>query len=128
MKHLPNEQIQITKHVSVRSFPGATISSMRCYIQPMLEDQPDKILLYVGTNDHSSTKNANKIVSEIVQKIKYQYYCFWNCLSWRWPNVKGKAVNKCKSNNIWFLDNTNIIPGTHLNRSKLHSNPKGTAL
>ena len=43
-------------------------------------------------------------------------------------DIKGKAVNKCKSNNVWFLDNINIIPGTHLNRCKLHLNQKGTAL
>ena len=43
-------------------------------------------------------------------------------------DIKGKAVNKCKSNNVWFLDNTNIIPGTHLNRCKLHLNQKETAL
>ena len=69
MKHLPNEQIQITKHVSVRSFPGATISSMRCYIQPMLEDQPDKILLYVGTNDHSSTKMPTKLCQKLCKRL-----------------------------------------------------------
>ena len=43
-------------------------------------------------------------------------------------DIKGKAVNKCESNNVWFLDNINIIPGTHFNRCKLHLNQKGTAL
>ena len=48
-------------------------------------------------------------------------------------NLKGKAVNKCikemcKSNNVCFLKHTNIIPGTHLNRSKLHITQKWTDL
>ena len=47
--------------------------------------------------------------------------------------VKGKAVNKClkemcMSKNVWFLEHANIIPDTHLNRSKLHLNQKGTTL
>ena len=32
------------------------------------------------------------------------------------------------SKNVWFLEHANIIPDTHLNRSKLHLNQKGTTL
>ena len=39
------------QQVSVKSFPSAMIRSMKHYIQPTLEEnQPDKILLHVGTN------------------------------------------------------------------------------
>ena len=45
-------------------------------------------------------------------------------------NVKEKAVKEClqemdNSKNAWFLDNMNIIPRMHPNRSKLHLNQKG---
>ena len=44
-------------------------------------------------------------------------------------NVKGKAVNQClkemcMSKNAWFLEHTNIIPGTHLITKQVISKPK----
>ena len=45
-------------------------------------------------------------------------------------NMKGKAAKMClkemwKSENVWFLEYTNIIAGSYLDRSKLHLNQKG---
>ena len=49
------------QQVSVKSFPGVTIRSMKHYIQPTSEEnQPDKISLHVGTNGLSPAKNAKK--------------------------------------------------------------------
>ena len=40
------------------------------YIQPKPEEnQPDTVLLHVGTNDLSSAKNANEIASEVMELV-----------------------------------------------------------
>ena len=40
------------KHlIKVRSFPGATCSDMYHYLVPILEKQPDYVILHVGTDD-----------------------------------------------------------------------------
>ena len=58
------------QHVSVKSFPCATIRSMKHYTQPTLEEnQPDKILLNMRTNDLSSSKNADEITCEVIELV-----------------------------------------------------------
>ena len=72
IKHCQLNRSRLLKDqpVSFKSFPGATIRSMKHYIQAMLkENESDKILLLVGTNDLSSAKNANKIASEIMKLV-----------------------------------------------------------
>ena len=129
VKNIKHYQLNLSKllkdqHVPVKSFPGATIRSVMRYIQPMLkENQSDKILLHVGTNDLSSAKNANEIASKLMDtcrrlKIDVTVSEIASCGD-DLINVKGKAVNKClkemcKSKNVWLLEHTNIIPGTHL--------------
>ena len=84
---------------------------MKHYIQPTLgENRPEKILLFL----------QDIINCDIVTRGDDL-------------NVKGKAANKCfkticKSKNVWFLEHTNITPGTYLDRSKLHLNQKETTL
>ena len=84
----------------------------------------------MGINNLSSAKNANEIASEVIElldifrrlKVDAEIVSRGDDL-----NVKGKAVNKClkemcKLKNVWFLEHTNIISDTHLNRSQLHLN------
>ena len=128
------------QHVPVQNFPGAKIRSIKHYIQPTLEEnQPDKILLHVEMNDLSPAKNANQIASEVMKLVDIRKRLNINIIvtgivsHGDGLNVNGKAVSKYlkkmwKSNNVWFFEHTNIIPGTHLNRGKLHLNQKGTTL
>ena len=41
---------------------------MKRYIQPTLEENQPRIL-HVGTNDHSSTKNAKETASEVMELV-----------------------------------------------------------
>ena len=55
------------QHVTVKSFPVATIRSMKHYIKLTLENnQPDKIILNVRINYLSSVKNAKEIDSKVI--------------------------------------------------------------
>ena len=44
---------EIGKHVVVKSFRGATTHDMKSYIQPTIDNSPERICLHVGTNDLS---------------------------------------------------------------------------
>ena len=95
------------QQVSVKSFPSATIRSMKHYIQPTLEENlPDKILLHVGTKDLSSAKNAYEIASvmepvdicirskiHIIVLLTNIIIVIVSCGDYL--NIKGKAMNKC---------------------------------
>ena len=105
---------------------------MKHHIQPtLIENQPDKLLLHVGTKGHSLAKNVDEILSEVMELVdicrRLKIDAIVSQIVSRGDdlNVKGKVVDKClkemrKSKNVWFLDHLNIIPGTYLNRSKLH--------
>ena len=42
---------EVHHRVVVKSFRGATTNDMRSYIQPILENSPERICLHIGTND-----------------------------------------------------------------------------
>ena len=42
---------EVHHRVVVKSFRGATTNDMRSYIQPTLENSPERICLHIGTND-----------------------------------------------------------------------------
>ena len=73
--------------------------------------QPDKILLYVGTSNLFSAKNANKIVSKVIKLVNICKRINVNIIVSEIVsheddlNAKGKAVNKCKFNKVRFLEN-----------------------
>lgn len=85
--------------VSVKSFPGATISCMKDYIKPSLNSCPENIIIHAGTNDLHKQSPSN-IASNIVDLAKY-------------------------INTLDINDHQNIDPRIHLNRSNLHLNKNG---
>jgi len=125
--------------VYVRSFSSSSVRGMKDYMKPTLrENDPDHILLHVGTNELSSDKEPELIAKSIIdlgKPIKKK-----NCgfsVSGIIPrndewNEKASQVNDnlrslCIENEIDFIDHTNTINcRKHLNNSKLHLNPKGT--
>ena len=42
---------EVHHRVGVKSFRGSTANGMRSYIQPTLENSPERICLHIGTND-----------------------------------------------------------------------------
>lgn len=51
--------------IVVRSFPGAKSTCMEHYSVPTLGQNPDNVIIHVGTNDLKSTDTASKIASRI---------------------------------------------------------------
>ncbi len=129
------------QNVSVKSFSGATVDDMCDFLKPTLRKHPDKLIIHAGTNDirksdpgtvaHKVTDLAKKfrkdfsntevLISslivrndspELAQKVKQ-------------TNIILKS--NCLSNNLVFLDNSNINC-SHLNYRGLHLNRDGSAL
>ena len=112
------------------------------YIKPIQRDfNPDVYLLHVGTNDLSSSKSPEQIISGnfkssqlpeirnntvIVSSIVPRYDKNNN-------NKKADEVNiileeLCNANNVGMLSHRNINLKRHLNRSRLHLNDAGVSL
>ena len=80
LEGLDDRKMSSKRVVKVRKFPGAT-NDMYHYLMPLIQKQPDNVILHVGTNDPSFC-NSSEIVNNILklrwfisQKIaKCKYY------------------------------------------------------
>ena len=120
----------------VKPFSGATTECMEHHVKPSLKYNNDLYILHTGTNDLRSPKSAADIAENIIKlagdiKNKDNDVIISGITERNdeW-NDKGIDVNehlfrKCKTNNIYFLNNSNISRDVHLNGSGLHLNYKG---
>ena len=60
------KKIQTNCKVFIKTFSGATVSSMEDYMKPPLRNPPDHFILHVGTNDLSSDKSPHEIAESII--------------------------------------------------------------
>ena len=126
-------------NIYVWSFPGAKVRSMKDYTKPCTrEENPDHIILHVGTNDLSSDNSPERVGKSTVDLAKNLFHDNRKVTisgiiprNDEWNN-KAELVNNhlkemCKFANIDFIDNSkNFNPKKHLNNSKLHLNDKGS--
>ena len=98
----------------VRSFSSAKVKCMKDYVKPCIrENEPDHIILHVGTNNLSSEQSAERIARND-----------------EWNN-KAQEVNRflevmCLNSDINYINTSKAInPRRHLNNSKVHLNLKG---
>ena len=54
------------KNVVVKQFSGSTTDDMMAYIKPLLKCNPDRFIIYVGTNDLRSDQDHETIVRNVV--------------------------------------------------------------
>ena len=125
----------------VKSFSGASVEDMVDYIKPTIKNQPDEIILHVGTNNLKKG-NPREIAEKIVDlghTISLQSPATAITLSsliTRKDNeelaAKVKQVNsvlhKFAKQNEWNFVNNSNITDEHLNRGGLHLSQEGTKL
>ena len=133
LEGLDERKMSSKRVVKVRKFPGATTDDMYHYLKPLIQKQPDNVILHVGTNDASSC-NSSEIVSNILKLRSF--------ISQKLPNANiilskpimrsdtaaGKVtieeVNKQLNDfEIDMIDNSNLSRA-HLNGRGLHLNTK----
>ena len=125
--------------VFVRQYHGATIKCLEDHVKPVLRENLDEIIFYIGTNDLPSGKGKKDIAEAIVHvamSVKTQS---------RGVLISGITVRKdehqnkvqeindqlrdlCQANNINFIDHSKSIKPQHLNKSRLHLTRRGTSI
>ena len=122
-------------NVKVRSFPSAKANDMFYYIMPLLEKNPDYVILHVGTNhavDHQSSYIISKIfkLKEFIQLKIPSCKVIISALIKRHDNkrassVVGDVIQQLEQLNTETIINGNIEKnmlgkkGLHLNRNGL---------
>ena len=118
----------------MRKFPGATGDDMYHYLVPLIQKQPDNIILHAGTNDAFSC-NSSEIVNNILKLRSFISQKLPNAnitlskLIMRSDTAAGKVTIEEVSkqlNDFDFdiIDNRNLSR-EHLNGRGLHLNTKG---
>ena len=120
--------------IYVRSFPGIKVKCMKDYVKPCFrENDPDLVILHVGTNEVNSELLPERIAKSIVdtaKNIKSEKRSV--SISEEVPhnddlNNKVSEVNKelsrmCKKEKLPFLEYSNFNLRAHLNKSRIHLN------
>ena len=131
------KSLRQNQNVFVRSFSGAKIKCMKDYVKPCIrENNPEYIILHVGTNELKSESTPERIAKSVVDVGKNiqsdNRTVAISSIVPRNDNFNNKAmeVNKelckmCEREKLFFVDNSNINPKTHLNGSKVHLNRNG---
>ena len=66
LEGLHERKMSSKRVVTVRKSPGATTDYMYHYSMPLIQKQPDNVILHVGTNDASSC-NSSEILNNILK-------------------------------------------------------------
>ena len=128
--------------VNVKDFPGARVRCMQDYVRPTIRENPDHIILHVGTNDLTTNIPPEKVVESIIDlasslKSNSSSVAISN-ITVRNDRYRKKVVQVnrhlktlCIERNFELIthDNIiNIITEKHLNGSSLHLNKRGTVI
>ena len=125
--------------VYVKDFPSAKVRCMQDYVRPTSRENPNHIILHVGTNDLTTNIPPEKVVESIIDLASSLKS---NSCSVAISNItvrndryrkKVVQVNRhlktlCIERNFELITHDNIITEKHLNGSKLHLNKRGTVI
>ena len=127
--------------VTVRSFPGASSSDMKHYLQPSLQLKPSEIILHAGANDlrdSSSRAVAEKLVflGNLISSSSPSTKVTISFLTQRFDDESlGKKITECNkiiksfcNQNGWVLVQHPNVDLSCVNSQKLHLNRKGIAI
>ena len=120
--------------IKVKSFPSATCSDMYHYLVPILEKQPDHVILHVGTNDvahYEGTDIVDKMLelkSFILEQLPTTHIVISHPISRTGSKHLAMKIEDTQSHlrkwQIDMIENGNM-DNNHLNSRGLHLNGKG---
>ena len=123
----------------VKSFSGAKIRDMQDYVKPTLRENPDQIIVHVGTNDLASNKRPEQIAESIIGVTTSLKSDICDVLVSSITVRNEEHLKKVaevnivlkelyKEKNLYYINHDKKITVKHLNGSKLHMNKKGTSI
>ena len=109
-------------------------------IKPLLRRNPDEFIIHVGTNSLRSSNTPRECAVELIdlaEAVSSQSSAMISisglinrsddeALARKVPDVNKVLKECCQQKNWGFVDHSNISRTSHLNRSGLHLNKKGT--
>ena len=124
---------------SFKDFPGARVSRMQIHVKSTIKENPDGIILNVGTNSLTTNVLTEKVAESImdvassltsnscsvaisnitVRNDRYRK---------KVAQVKWHLKTYCIERNFELMSHEKIITEKHLNGSKLHLSKRGTAI
>ena len=127
------------QNVTVKSFSGATVDDMSDFLTPTIRKHPDKLIIHAGTNDirKSDPKTVADKITDLSKQFKKDSGNTEIVISSLVVRTDGRELAKkvkqtnivlksnCISNNLTFLDNSDINR-SHLNYRGLHLNREGS--
>ena len=135
MNQIDENRLSRKFNVKVRCFSGCRINDMYDYLTPLLQKEPDYVILHVGTND-TATKSSDKILNELldlkahIERVLPTATIILSQPIIRTDNVKAnltirRLIGQLGNLDIRVLDHTNINVD-HLGKKGLHLNGRGT--
>ena len=133
LEGLDEQKMSSKRVVKVRKFPGATTDNMYHYLMPLIQKQPDNVILHRGRNDASfcnSSETVNSILnlrSFISQKLRNANIILSKQIM-RSDTAAGKVtIEEVKKQlndfEIDIIDSSNLSRA-HLNGRGFHLNTK----
>ena len=141
LKNVHGWRLSKNVRAEVKSFSGATVEDMFDYIKPTLKNQPDEIIIHIGTNNLKRS-NPREVAEKIVDlghmvcnqspaiKVTISFLITRNDKENLAAKVKevNSILRKFAMQNEWNIITNSNITEEHLNRSGLHLNQTGTKI
>ena len=131
--------LSVNHKVKIVNFPGGRSEKILEKQDDIIKEQPDDLIVYVGTNDLTNNVNLLTNVKKIFNKVSKEFpstFIAFSSISNRndkttiqktLTDTNARLKNFCMQNGISFINNSGIIE-FHLGKRKLHLNKKGNSL
>ena len=137
MSHIDEKRLSKNINVKLRAFSGSTIADMYFYLEPLLNKEPDYVLLHVATNDVNTNTISDNILNDLLELKRHVELKLPSCTVYistptiRTDNHKFNVIlqnltEKLKRLCIPLMDNSNIEP-EQLGQKGLHLNGWGNS-
>ena len=131
--------LSVNHKVKIVNFPGGRSEKILEKQDDIIKEQPDDLIVYVGTNDLTNNVNLLTNVKKIFNKVSKEFpstFIAFSSITNRndkttiqkiLTDTNARLKNFCMQNGISFINNSGIIE-FHLGKRKLHLNKKGNSL
>ena len=128
--------------VKVSTFSGCTTKDLCDHVKPILRKKPDRLIIHVGANSLRESSSPTACAQEIIELARSAKNSSPDTdivisnliarsddseLSSQVSAVNSTLRKLCAKSQWKLIDHSNINDDSHLNRSGLHLNSRGTA-
>ena len=126
-------------HSYVRPCHGETIRYQEDYVKLVLPENPDKIILHIGTSNLPSgewNKDIAEVINNLVMSVKAQACgASISIITVRKDKhqkkvqeINDQLIDLCQAKSVTCIDHHKSIKQQHLNKSRLHLTRRSTRI